>query len=106
VQAQILTITERADDAARQLEQLMKKAGLRVETDLRNEKIGFKVREAQMMKVPYMLVIGDREAQEGTVSVRTRKGDTKNGVSQQQLISALLKEEDAKTPEQIGDFGA
>ena len=106
VQARILTITERADDAARQLEQLMKKAGLRVETDLRNEKIGFKVREAQMMKVPYMLVIGDREAQEGTVSVRTRKGDTKNGVSQQQLISALLKEEDAKTPEQIGDFGA
>ncbi len=68
MQARILTITDRANEAARALKEQMEEAGLRVEIDLRNEKIGFKVREAQMMKIPYMLVIGDREAEEGTVS--------------------------------------
>ena len=48
--------------------------GVRVETDLRNEKIGYKIREAQMQKLPYMLVVGDKEAEAGTVSVRTRGG--------------------------------
>ncbi|MDD4081655.1 MAG: threonine--tRNA ligase, partial [Eubacteriales bacterium] len=56
VQARILTITDRADEAALKLRDEMDEAGLRVETDLRNEKIGFKVREAQMMKIPYMLI--------------------------------------------------
>ncbi|NLM85360.1 MAG: threonine--tRNA ligase [Clostridiales bacterium] len=92
VQARILTITDRADEAAKALKGQMEEAGLRVELDLRNEKIGFKVREAQMMKVPYMLVIGDREAQEQTVSVRDRKGNAHNGVSHEALISALQKE--------------
>ena len=53
----------------------LRAAGLRAETDLRNEKIGFKVREAQMMKIPYMFVLGDREAAEKTVTIRNRKGD-------------------------------
>ena len=92
VQARILTITDRADEAAKALKAKMEAAGLRVETDLRNEKIGFKVREAQMMKIPYMLVIGDREAEEGTVSVRTRKGETINGISHEQLLGALNRE--------------
>ena len=65
----------RADDAARALQQKLEKAGIRTEIDLRNEKIGFKVREAVMMKIPYMLVMGDKEVEEGTVNVRTRKGE-------------------------------
>ena len=92
VQAKILTITDRANEAAKALQQKMDDAGLRVELDLRNEKIGFKVREAQMMKIPYMLVVGDREAEEGTVSIRTRQGATINGVSHEELISTLRQE--------------
>ena len=78
----------------------MDDAGLRVELDLRNEKIGFKVQEAQMMKIPYMLVIGDREAEEGTVSVRTRLGATINGVSHENLIGTLKQENDSHALEQ------
>jgi threonyl-tRNA synthetase len=52
----------------------VKQAGLRVELDERQEKIGYKIREAQLQKIPYMLVVGDRESAEGTVSVRTRSG--------------------------------
>jgi len=99
VQAKILTITDRADGAARALLAKMSDAGLRAELDLRNEKIGFKVREAQMMKIPYMLVIGDREAEEGTVSVRTRKGESLGAISQDVLIDKLLAENNARALE-------
>ena len=54
----------------------LEKEGIRTELDLRNEKIGFKVREAQMMKIPYMLVLGAKEAEAGNISVRDRKGET------------------------------
>ena len=73
VQVKILTITDRANDAAKALQAKLDAMGVRAETDLRNEKIGFKIREAQMMKIPYMLVIGDKEAENGTVAVRSRK---------------------------------
>ena len=96
VQARIMTITERADSAAKALKDNMIKNGLRAECDLRNEKIGFKVREAQMQKIPYMLVLGDREAEEGTVSVRTRGGETLGAIKQEDLIKDLKKENDAR----------
>ncbi len=99
VQAKILTITERADEAATALQAKMKQKGLRVELDLRNEKIGFKVREAQMMKIPYMLVLGDREAEEGTVSIRTRKGETINSYSQDEMIDLLVQENASRSTE-------
>ena len=73
MQVKILTITDRANDAAKALQAKLDAMGVRAETDLRNEKIGFKIREAQMMKIPYMLVIGDKEAENGTVAVRSRK---------------------------------
>ncbi len=97
MQARILTITDRANEAARALKEQMEEAGLRVEIDLRNEKIGFKVREAQMMKIPYMLVIGDREAEEGTVSLRSRQGANVNGLSHQELIETMQKEADSRS---------
>lgn len=74
VQAKVLPITDKqADYASRVCEQLTD-AGLRVELDLRNEKIGFKIREAEKAKIPYMLVVGDRERETQTVSVRKRSG--------------------------------
>ncbi len=99
VQVKIMTITDRADEAAQALKDKMHKAGLRAELDLRNEKIGFKVREAQMMKIPYMLVLGDREAAEGTVSIRTRKGETINGLTQEEMIDRLLSESKSRAME-------
>ncbi len=73
VQAKILTITDRANEAAEAIAEKLDSLGMRVETDLRNEKIGFKIREAQMQKIPYMLVLGDAEVESGTVAVRSRK---------------------------------
>jgi threonyl-tRNA synthetase len=73
VQAEVLPITDRQMDYARQVTAKLKDAGLRVHLDDRNEKVNFKIREAQLQKVPYMLVVGDREAQSGSVSVRNRK---------------------------------
>lgn len=96
VQARIMTITDRADEAAKRLKAEIEKAGLRVEADLRNEKIGFKVREAQMQKIPYMLVLGDREAQEGNVSIRTRKGESLGVLPWDKLIAGLCKEDAEK----------
>ena len=72
LQAIVLPISDRHHDYARNVEAQLKEAGLRVILDERQEKIGYKIREAQLQKVPYMLVVGDREAAEGTVSVRTR----------------------------------
>ena len=73
VQAIVLPITDNQNEYALTVAQELKQAGLRVEVDRRREKIGFKIREAQLQKVPYMLVVGGREAESGTVSVRHRK---------------------------------
>jgi threonyl-tRNA synthetase len=73
VQAVVLPITDRHAEYAQKVFDQLKNAGLRVELDDRKEKVNLKIREAQLQKVPYMLVVGDREAQDGTVSVRNRK---------------------------------
>ena len=75
VQVKVMPITDRTSDYAKDVAAKLSTAGVRVETDLRNEKIGYKIREAQMQKTPYMLVIGDREAESGAVAVRTRGGE-------------------------------
>jgi threonyl-tRNA synthetase len=72
VQARILTVTDAQADFAEKVRSELERAGVRVETDLRNEKLGYKVREAQLEKIPYHLVIGDREVEEGGVNVRKR----------------------------------
>jgi threonyl-tRNA synthetase len=72
VQAVVLPIVDRHLDYARQVRDRLASAGLRVEVDERREKIGYKIREAQLQKIPYMLVAGDREVADGTVSVRSR----------------------------------
>jgi len=94
VQAVILNITDRQADFAREVEETLKNQGLRVKTDLRNEKIGFKIREHTIRRVPYLLVIGDREMEAGTVAVRTRSGGDLGSMPIEQL-SAGLKAESA-----------
>jgi len=74
VQAVVLPISDRHRDYAAGVRDKLVAAGLRVDLDDRQEKIGFKIREAQLQKVPYMLVAGDRESSEGTVAVRSRSG--------------------------------
>jgi len=73
VQVKILTIVEKHIPYAQSLLSQLEEKGIRAELDTRNEKIGFKIREAQMEKVPYMLVIGDKEMETGQVAVRSRK---------------------------------
>ncbi len=73
VQVKLMAMTDRTHDAVNDLADKLNAAGIRVETDLRNEKIGFKIREAQMQKIPYMLIIGDKEVENGVVAVRSRK---------------------------------
>ena len=91
VQVKLLPITDRAAAYADQVAAQLDEAGYRVEVDHRNEKIGKKIREAQLEKVPYMLVIGDKEAESGTVSVRHR-ADGDLGVMETVAFMAQLKE--------------
>jgi threonyl-tRNA synthetase len=91
-QAVIMTITDRQDEFAHNLEETLQKHGLRVISDLRNEKIGFKIREHTIHRVPYMLVIGDREAETNTVAVRTRSGEDLGTLSVEELTRKLTDE--------------
>ncbi len=91
-QVRILTITDRCNDWAEQVKEKLTAAGLRVETDLRNEKIGFKIRECRMDKVPYMLVLGDKEVENGTVALNDREGNNLGTMSVDELLAKLLLE--------------
>ena len=92
VQVKVMTITDRSRDWAVEAAKRLEAMGVRVETDLRNEKIGYKIREAQGKKIPYMLVIGDKEAEAGTVAVRTRAGGDKGAMPLDEFASALLEQ--------------
>ncbi|MBQ6757208.1 MAG: threonine--tRNA ligase [Oscillospiraceae bacterium] len=96
VQVKVLTITDRVNDFADSIATELNTLGLRAEADLRNEKIGYKIREAQSQKVPYMLVIGDKEAENGEVSVRNRAGKTVN-MPKDEFIAKLMDEVKTKS---------
>jgi len=92
VQVRVLTLTERQETAGREATAQLVAAGFRAEVDDRNEKLGYKVRQAQLEKVPYMLVIGDKEAANGTVAPRSRSGETSEAVSLEAFIERLRRE--------------
>ncbi|MDD2401835.1 MAG: threonine--tRNA ligase [Clostridia bacterium] len=92
VQVKILPITERQIEYAKQLVQDLFRAGIRVEIDKRSEKIGYKIREAQLEKIPYMLVVGDKELENRTVALRKRDEGDKGAVDYQEFKEELLKE--------------
>jgi threonyl-tRNA synthetase len=92
VQVAVLPLADRHLAYAQQVRQTLEQAGLRVELDARVEKIGYKIREAQLQKIPYMLVIGDREAAEGQVSVRSRFGGDLGARSVEAFLADALEE--------------
>ena len=81
VQLVVMNITDRHAEYAEQVRRELEKQGLRVKNDLRNEKIGFKIREHSMQRVPYLLIIGDKELETQTVSVRTQQGEDLGSLS-------------------------
>ncbi|WP_423242341.1 threonine--tRNA ligase [Sporobacter termitidis] len=96
VQAIVMPITDRSRDYAERVAAALNGKGFRVETDLRNEKIGYKIREAQMQKIPYMLVLGDKEAEDGTVTVRKRAGGDQGAMKLDDFIAAITAEKDTR----------
>lgn len=92
VQVMVMNITDRTADSVRQIEEFLKNQGIRVKSDLRNEKIGFKIREHTIQRVPYLLVVGDREAESNSVAVRTRSGKDLGVMSVETFIERLSAE--------------
>ena len=100
VQVKALPVTDRTAAYADEVEKALTAAGFRAEVDHRSEKLGYKIREAQSQKVPYMLVLGDKEQENGTVSVRDRKGKT-TAMPLDEFISTLREEVSTKSREEL-----
>jgi threonyl-tRNA synthetase len=92
VQVAIMNITDHHAEYAEQIRLELEKQGFRIKIDLRNEKIGFKIREHSMQRVPYLLIIGDKEMDNQTVAVRTQKGDDLGSLAVDVLIERLKTE--------------
>jgi threonyl-tRNA synthetase len=92
VQAMVMNITDRQGDYVRQVTKTLRDKGFRVESDLRNEKIGFKIREHTLQRVPYLLVVGDREVEQGMLAVRGRKGEDLGSVGIDAFIGMLAEQ--------------
>ena len=92
VQAVVLTIADRHGDYATRLADVLRAGGLRVATDLRNEKITYKIREHSLQKLPYQVILGDKEMAAQTVAVRTRKGEDLGQMPIQDFVERLQKE--------------
>ena len=98
-QVKVLPITDRAHEYARNLVEKLNAVNIHAEGDYRSEKLGYKIREAQMQKIPYMLVVGDRDMENGTVSVRTRKGDDLGAMTPDAFMAKCLMEIATKSKE-------
>ena len=94
VQAKIVTVTDAHDEFAKQAQAALQEAGIRCEVDLRNEKLGYKVRSAQVEKIPYILVVGDKEVEEKGVNVRLRSGDSLGLKSLEETANLILEDSD------------
>jgi threonyl-tRNA synthetase len=92
VQAVVMTVTDRNVEYGEKVFKMLKDAGIRVESDFRNEKLGLKVREAQLQKIPYMLIIGDKETEEGGVTPRYRSGKNLSMMSPEDFVDFINKE--------------
>jgi threonyl-tRNA synthetase len=92
VQVQILNVTDRVNAFCEELQSQLHAARVRVEFDRRNEKLNYKIREAQLQKVPYMVIVGDKEAETKTVSLRLRDGSNHNGLSVDQFMKTILED--------------
>jgi len=88
----VLTVTQRNDEYAKSVYKRLRDEGIRAELDIRNEKLGFKIREAQLKKIPYQLVIGDNEAAEGKVAPRQRGGESLPPESLDEFVERVKRE--------------
>ena len=91
-QVRVLSLSEKVEGYANELTFALKKAGYRAAADIRNEKLGFKVRDAELQKIPYMIVVGEREAEARTVSVRLLRGNKNESMSIDALMERLKAE--------------
>ena len=96
VQVKVLPVTDRAHEYAQSVVAALDAAGFRVEGDYRSEKLGYKIRETQMQKIPYMLVVGDRDMENNTVSIRTRSGEDLGAMNVSDFIAKIRTEVDTK----------
>jgi len=92
VQAVVMNITDAQADAVHAARAALENEGFRVSADLRNEKIGYKIREHTLQRIPYLLVVGDREKENGSVAVRTRSGEDLGSMALDQFIARLRNE--------------
>ncbi len=99
VQVKVLPVTDRAHEYAKSLVAQLTDADIQAEGDYRSEKLGYKIREAQMQKIPYMLVVGDRDVENNTVSVRTRTGEDLGAMTMEAFIAKCREEIDTKKKE-------
>ena len=95
-QVRVLSLTDRTAEDAKALAEKMRYDGLRAEADVRNEKIGYKIREAQMDKIPYMIILGDKEKESGVLAVRSRKSGDLGTMSYEDFTAKVLKEDKDK----------
>ena len=101
VQVKVLPISDKYADYAEKVRKQLDDAGIRVEVDTRAEKIGYKIREAQMQKVPYMVIVGQKEEEEGLVSVRSRFAGDEGQKNPEEFIKALKEEIDSKIQREV-----
>jgi threonyl-tRNA synthetase len=99
VQAVVLPIADRHIPYAREVQARLAAAGLRAEVDERSEKVNYKIREAQLQKIPYMLVVGDREAADGKVALRTRKGGDQGARPVDEVVAMIAEKNRTRSPE-------
>lgn len=96
VQVKVLTLTDRNNEYAEKIKQSLFDAGFRVELDDRNEKVGYKIREALSMKIPYLIIVGDEEEKNGTISIRGRGFENKSGLKLEDFVARMKEEVESK----------
>jgi threonyl-tRNA synthetase len=102
-QARVVTVSEKSEAYGREVEENFRTAGFRVSGDYRGQKLGAKIREAQLELIPYMLVVGEKDAQSGTVTLRDRIEGDLGAMSVDAALAKLRKEVEAKTVRQVAD---
>ena len=96
-QVSIIPISEKHNDYAQKIYQVLKESGIRVEADYRNDKMQGKIRDAQKLKVPYMLILGDKEIEANTITVRTREGENKFALKPEKFLKELMEKINSKS---------
>jgi threonyl-tRNA synthetase len=105
-QARVLTVSEKSEGYGRQVQRQFQEAGFRATGDYRGQKLGAKIREAQLELIPYMMVVGEKDAQNGTVTVRDRLDGDLGAMPTEAALAKLREEVDAKTVRQVADSKA